>query len=268
LSTEVESLSLAGAATAFLSKLPPEDQAATQPEITNFVRWFGSQRLIGALTAAEVENFAERLSQSDTEYLAKLEKVKSFLSHAKKARWTKTNLATSLKPHKTKARKKSTAKLITPDSVSLTLEGFAKLESELANLKERRMGVIEDIRKAAADKDFRENVPFHAAREEKSHLDGRILELEATLKSASILDAAQDTSLHITIGNTVVLCDIITGEECTYQLVSPREVDLKRGKISSVSPIGQAVMGKSEGDTAEVSAPAGKIQYQIKKIQR
>ena len=82
------------------------------------------------------------------------------------------------------------------------------------------------------------------------------------------MDATRDTSVHITIGNTVLLCDLSTGEECRYMLVSPREVDLARGRISSASPIGHAVMGKSAGETAEVAAPVGKIRYQIKKVER
>jgi transcription elongation factor GreA len=150
----------------------------------------------------------------------------------------------------------------------LTQEGYASLEKELAELKGRRFQLIEEIRRAAADKDFRENVPFHAAREAKGHVDGRIMELEATLKSARILDAAEDTSLHITIGHTILLCDLSSGEECRYMLVSPREVDLAKGRISSASPIGRAVIGKSEGETAEVAAPAGKTQYRIKRIER
>jgi transcription elongation factor GreA len=268
LGSDVDQLSLGEAAAGFLATLDAQDRVASQPEINKFVRWFGSQRQISGITPAEVENFAEKLSQSDTEYTGKLEKVRTFLAEAKKAKWTKVNLATNLKLRKTKARSGASTRLVVPESVSLTREGHAKLEAELDELKDRRLQIIDEIRRAAADKDFRENVPFHAAREAKGHIDGRIMELEATLKSASIMDARQDTSVHIAVGNTVLLCDLSTGEECRYMLVSPREVDLKKGRISSASPIGRAVMGKSEGDTAEVAAPVGKIKYQIKKVER
>ncbi|HEY6019896.1 MAG TPA: GreA/GreB family elongation factor, partial [Candidatus Paceibacterota bacterium] len=88
-----------------------------------------------------------------------------------------------------------------------------------------------------------------------------------TLKSARIMNAAQETSIHVTIGNTVVVCDLSTGEEAKYTLVSPREVDLVRGKISSVSPIGQALLGKREGQTCSVTAPVGTLRYKIKRVE-
>lgn len=268
MSTDAEQLTLADGASRFLAKLEPEEKAAIQAELNAFVRWFGSQRKVASLTPVEVENFAERLSQSDTDYTSKLETVKAFLAEARRAKWTTRNLATSLKIRKTKVKSRAASRLAVPESVSLTRDGFAKLEAELADLRNRRVSIIEDIRRAAADKDFRENVPFHAAREEKGHIDGRIMELEATLKSATIMDAPRDTSVHITIGNTVLLCDLSTGEECRYMVVSPREVDLAKGRISSASPIGQAIIGRGEGDTAEVAAPAGKIKYRINKIER
>jgi transcription elongation factor GreA len=268
LGNDLDQLSLAEAAARFLATLDSEERTASQSEVNNFVRWFGSQRQIAALTPAEIEKFAERLSQSDTDHTGKLERVRAFLTAAKKAKWTNGNLATNLKLRKTKARSRTTRKLPVSESVSLTRDGYTKLDAELAELRDRRLLIIEDIRRAAADKDFRENVPFHAAREEKGHIDGRIMELEATLKSATIMDAAPDTSLHITIGHTVLLCDLSTGEECRYMLVNPREVDLARGRISSASPIGRAVMGKSQGETAEVTAPAGKVRFEIKKVER
>jgi transcription elongation factor GreA len=92
------------------------------------------------------------------------------------------------------------------------------------------------------------------------------MELDSTLKAAVIMDESQDGHIHVSIGNTVFLCDLTTGEEMCYKLVSPREVDLARGRISCESPIGQALVGKSEGETVDVIAPIGKIQYRIKKI--
>lgn len=260
-------LSLGDAANRYIATLSPEDRAAHQVDINRFTRWFGSQRQITNLTASEIENYAERMSQSDTDFDRKLEIVKQFLTAAKKAKWTKTNFATSLKIHKSKTKSKAIKKQApAAPKVVLTKEGHAKLETELADLKNQRIEVIEEIRRAAADKDFRENVPFHAAREQKGHIEGRIQELEETLKQAETMDGKNHTTLRVTIGNTVVLCDITTGDEMSYILVSPREVDLSKGKISVVSPIGQAVMGKCQGETTEVSAPVGKLIYQIKVI--
>jgi transcription elongation factor GreA len=269
LTEEVADLSLGEAAKRFLATISAEERTNSQADINRFTRWFGSQRPISSLTAAEVENYAERMSQSDSDYTRKLENVKVFLTAAKKVKWTKTNFATSLKTRKTKSKNqtRSTKTITTINRVVLTEEGHAELKAELINLQNQRLEVIEEIRKAAADKDFRENVPFHAAREQKGHIEGRILELEETLKLAETMDGKNHNSIRITIGNTVVICDLTTGEEMKYMVVNPREVDLVRGKISYVSPIGQAIMGKSEGDTAEVSAPVGKIRYQIKHIE-
>ena len=267
MTNEGADITLGEAANRFVATLAAEERAASQPDIDRFVRWFGSQRPIGGLNAPEIENYAERLSQSDKEYSRKLEVVKAFLAGAKKFKWTKTNLGTNLKLRKTRTKAKSTTSRPAPDEVILTQEGHTQLVEELATLKTRRLQVIEDIRKAAADKDFRENAPLHAAREEKGHIEGRIMELEATLKSARIMNAAQETSIHVTIGNTVVVCDLSTGEEAKYTLVSPREVDLVRGKISSVSPIGQALLGKREGQTCSVTAPVGTLRYKIKRVE-
>ena len=92
--------------------------------------------------------------------------------------------------------------------------------------------------------------------------------MEETLKSAVIINEKQETSFRIGIGDSVILCDLNSGEELRYTLVSPREVDPARGKVSSASPIGRAVIGKSQGEIVEVVAPAGKLRYQIKQVER
>lgn len=264
---EVGELNLGEAASRYLATLNTEERNSVQADINRFIRWFGSQKQIGNLTAAEIENYAERMSHSDTDYIKKLEAAKAFLTAAKKAKWTKTNFANNLKIRKPKNHSNTTAKKSPPTKkVVLTPEGHEQLKNELINLKNQRLEVIEEIRKAAADKDFRENVPFHAAREQKGHIEGRIMELEETLKIAETMDGNHHTSIRVAVGNTVILCDLSTGEENSYVLVNPREVDLIKGKISYVSPIGQAVMGKSEGETAEVIAPVGKLVYQVKQI--
>jgi transcription elongation factor GreA len=268
LTEEVGELNLGEATSRYLATLSAEEKTATQADINRFTRWFGSQRPITSLTAPEIENYAERMSQSDTDYIKRLETAKLFLTAAKKAKWTKTNFATNLKIRKTKTRSKASTKPgIHAKKVVLTAEGHEELKAELVNLKNQRLEVIEEIRKAAADKDFRENVPYHAAREQKGHIEGRISELEETLKLAETMDGNNHNSMRVAIGNTVIICDLITGEEMKCVVVNPREVDMMRGKISYVSPIGQAIMGKCEGETAEVSAPLGKLKYHIKHIE-
>jgi transcription elongation factor GreA len=262
-----ENLTLNEAAGHFLASLAPEEKAAVQPDIYGFVRWFGRECPIGDLTPAEVGNYAERLSVSDTDYMKKLEVIRSFLAYAKKAGWSKTNLATHLKAKKRQAKPKSVPRPSASGPVVLTQEGYARLETELSALRSRRHEVIDEIRRAAADKDFRENVPLQAAREEHSHLEGRIIELEETLKSAVFIEQKAGAVVSVGIGDGVVVIDLESAEELHYTLVGPREVDLSRGLISSLSPLGQALLGKSPGSVVEITAPAGKLHYRIERIE-
>lgn len=258
--------SLGEAASSFLATLPPKEGEAGQQAIYGFVRWYGWERLFAELTPREVANYAEQLSLLHTSYLNNLEIVRAFLTYARKQGWNKTNLAAHLKPKKTKARLSSPT-LRTP-LTSLTKQGYDELKAELAELKSRRSQSIDDIRRAAADKDFRENAPLDAAKEERGHLEGRIMELEEALKSATIIDERQKAAPKVRVGNSIVLRDEASGEELRYTIVSPREVDPTKGKISSNSPIGKAVIGRARGDIVEITAPVGKLRYQLVQIER
>ncbi|MEK7354408.1 MAG: GreA/GreB family elongation factor, partial [Chloroflexota bacterium] len=146
-------------------------------------------------------------------------------------------------------------------------EGHAKLKAELTSLHSERHVVIAEIHKAAADKDFRENTPFHAAREKKGHIDGKIMELEGIMKSAVIIDEGRVSSLMAGIGDSITICEVGSAEELCYTLVSPREVDVRKGKISNASPMGQAIIGREQGETVEIEAPVGRLYYRIIRIE-
>jgi transcription elongation factor GreA len=124
------------------------------------------------------------------------------------------------------------------------------------------------MRRAAADKDFRENAPLEAAREEHGQLEGRIRELKKILGAAVIIDGTQEVTRKVSIGDSVWLRDETSGEELCYVIVSPREVDPSQGRVSSASPIGKAVLGRTQGEIIEVNAPAGKLRYQIAQVER
>jgi transcription elongation factor GreA len=267
-SSDRQNPSLGEAGNYFLAALASEERGSSQQEVYRFLRWFGGKRSLNQLTAAEVANYAERLSLSDTDYTRKLALLRAFLVYARKKGWSETNLGTHLKARKGKTRKQSSSLRSSPETVFLTQEGLADLESELAILHGKSAEAIEEIRKAAADKDFRENAPLHAAREQRGKLEGRIMELEELLKSAAVVDAGtKKDTLRADIGDNVVLLDLDSGEELRYMLVSPSEVDPVRGKISNASPIGKAVKGKEEGEIVEAVAPAGKLRYQIKRVE-
>jgi len=235
--------------------------------VYKFVRWFGRERPFTGLTAAEIDNFVEHLSRSDTDYLRKLGLIRAFLVYAKKKGWSKTNLATHLKARKSNAKPVSSAGGGVIETVSLTRDGYADMETELAALQNERHQAIDEIRRAAADKDFRENAPLDAARERRGWIEGRINELEGIMKAAVIIDEQREDSLKVAIGDSVVLREQNSKEELRYTLVSPKEVDVSRGRISSASPVGKAVIGKEQGETVEILAPVGKLLYRIQQIE-
>ena len=259
-------LSLGETAGRFLASLSSREGEVSQQEVYRFVRWYGWERPLGGLTAAEVANFAEKLSLSDTDYIKKLELIRAFLVYAKKEGWSKINLATYLKAKKVKTKLPSSSRRVLPQTVSLTKQGYAELKAELDVLKSKRLQSIDEIRRAAADKDFRENAPLEAAREQRGQLEGRISELEETLKSAIVIEGRQEVTLKAGIGDSIVLRDMASGEELHCIIVSPSEVDPSRGKISSASPLGKAIIGQGRGEVVEIVAPAGKLRYQIERI--
>ena len=259
-----EDVRLGEAARRFLAGLPDGEREASQHEIYRFVRWYGTEQALTGMSPPQVANYAEQLSQSDTDYARKLELIRGFLAHARKQGWSRLNLAVHLKARKAKSKAVSASRK--RESVLLTQQRYDELKVELTVLLDKRPQMIEDIRSAAADKDFKENAPLDAAREQRGHLEGRILELEEILAAAVIMGKERESRHRIDIGDNVVLQDLASGEEVRYTLVSSNEVDPAAGKISNVSPIGKAVVGRAAGDEIEVTVPAGKLRYRILSI--
>ena len=259
--------SLGEAAARFLAKLNPGNRELNQPEIYKFARWYGWERSFAGLSPPDVAGYAEQLSSSDTDCLKKAAMIRAFLAFGKKSGWSKTNLATHLKTKKAKAGPRPAASR-QPEVISLTRQRYAEIETELAELMNRSQELVAEIKRAAADKDFRENAPLAAAREERGYVEGRIKELEETLKVATILEEKKEPALKTGVGDTVVLDDLASGEEMRYMIVDPREVDPSKGKISIASPLGKALIGRRDGETVEITVPAGKLRYQIKRVER
>ena len=243
----------------FVLSLLPQDREKTQVEIYKFIRWLGLRRTVNELGPTDVASYAEQITPSAAK------PIKSFLTYIRKKEFINVNLAPHLRA------KKSSSKLVTSRQGSqrqtiLTAQGYAKLEAELTSLKNRRSDVIEELRKAAADKDFRENAPLEAAREQKARLEGRIEELESTLKLAKIMGESQ-VAPRIKMGDTVILYDLLSGKESTYALVDPREANPTKGRLSVVSPLGKVLLDKEKEQLVEVAAPAGIFNYRIVDIQ-
>jgi transcription elongation factor GreA len=150
----------------------------------------------------------------------------------------------------------------------MTLHGAETLRAELSELKTvKRPAVIAAIAEARAHGDLKENAEYHAAREQQGFIEGRIKDIEAKLSHAQIIDvAAVDAGGKVVFGATVVLLDINTDEEKTYQIVGVDEADLKHGKISVTSPVARALIGKMEGDEVALDAPGGTHEFEILEV--
>ena len=153
--------------------------------------------------------------------------------------------------------------------IPLTVRGAELLKQELQQLKSvARPEVIEAIAEARSHGDLSENAEYEAAKERQGFIEGRISELEHKLSVAHIINP---TEIHaegkIVFGTTVTLEDLETEEHVTYQIVGEDEADIKQGKIYVGSPIARALIGKEEGDTAEVQAPGGVREYDIIEVQ-
>lgn len=149
--------------------------------------------------------------------------------------------------------------------VPMTIEGAARLKAELARLKTvERPDVIRAIAEARSHGDISENADYDAAKERQSFIEGRIADFEGKLANAQVIDpSALDADGRVVFGATVELVDNESDERVVYQIVGDDEADIKHGKISVSSPIARALIGKSEGDTAEVIAPGGTRSYEI-----
>ena len=150
-------------------------------------------------------------------------------------------------------------------TIPLTKRGADKLKEELHRLKTvERPAVIQAIAEARAQGDLSENAEYDAAKDRQGFIEGRIKEVEGKLAAAQIIDpSALDAGGKVVFGATVELEDEDSGDQVTYQIVGEDEADLKHGLINISSPIARALIGKEEGDTAEVQAPGGVKHYEV-----
>lgn len=150
----------------------------------------------------------------------------------------------------------------------MTIRGAERLREELNELKSvARPRVIAAIAEARAHGDLKENAEYHAAREQQGFIEGRIQEIEGKLSNAQIIDpTALNAGGKVVFGATVVLVEMDTEDEVTYQIVGEDEADIKQGRISVTSPVARALIGKEEGDIAQVQAPGGLREYEIVEV--
>ncbi len=152
------------------------------------------------------------------------------------------------------------------DLIPISRKGYERVKEELVNLKKERPGIIQAIKEAREEGDLKENAGYDAARERQTLLEIRINDLETRYLCFDVIDNIPTEGDTVVFGATVEMEDLDTGETKRYTLLGPDESEPTKGSISILSPVGQALVGKREGDEVVVEVPRGKIEYEITSI--
>ena len=153
------------------------------------------------------------------------------------------------------------------ERVPMTLEGLKNLEEELQRLKAvERPRIIAAISEARAHGDLSENAEYHAAKEQQGMNEARVAEIEDKINRAEVIDISKMSGDTIKFGATVTLSDEDSGDKVTYTIVGDTEANLRDRKISISSPIGRALIGKSKGESVDVTTPKGTRTFEVLKV--
>lgn len=271
-------------------------------QVWHFVyKYLGKEREMSGIKGHEVEEYVKKFYVGP-QSAEQLQAVKDFLKYADKQKFTqrpdhtlpenddamnpdkqkftrrhepkgKHPLANHLRIPRPKSQAKSTYARDgqAANVIELTPEGHQNLVAELEDLKAQRGPIAEQIRKAAADKDVRENAPLEAAREHQGQVEARIREIENTLEIMEIVDPSARKKAVVQMGSRVLLRDLESKREVQYTIVSALEAKPLEGKMSDKSPVGMKVINRREGETVEVkvNTPQGgekKTKYSILKV--
>lgn len=263
-------VSVSEALTQYLSGRKAQARPDAQQELTKFIRWIGRERTVVSIRPHEAAEYGDEVtSEARQDAGEHLQAVKNFLTFCYKSNFTDTSLAKHIKVRRVGRRAAPKESARAP--IDITQEGYEGLLTELETLKGERVSVAQDISRAAADKDFRENAPLDAARDRQGLLEARIREVEDSIQRANIVDgsasgpAAQDER-RIKLGSRVRLTDTSTNDEMVYTLVNASEASPMDFKMSVASPVGKALMEHQAGDEVEVTTPRGAMRYRIEEV--
>lgn len=150
-----------------------------------------------------------------------------------------------------------------PSMIPISVQGYRRLEEELARLKSERPAIIQAIKEAREEGDLRENAGYDAARERQGMAEARIKYIESRMALYQVVDLDTLHGDKVVFGATVEVEDVDSGESRSYTILGPDEADPARGSISFLSPVGQALLGREEGDEVTVDIPRGRVTYEI-----
>ncbi len=258
-------VTLSEAATRFAESFKGATRQAVIAELNRFVRWYGNERPFAQMRGHDVSLYADVLGPASPETTRKANYVRSFLQFLKKEGLLQANLAPHLRLRKNARASGAAHPAGDQGSVELTKDGLEALNSELRSLIAMRPAIREEIRHAMLDKDFRENSPLDAAKEKQGHVEARIRELEAMLKRAVVVEHGGHHG-KVRVGTSVLVTNLSTGATNRFSIVGPTEANAAEGKISSVSPVGKALLDRQEGEEVEVAAPRGVMKLRIEEI--
>ncbi len=245
------------------------DGPLTDRELHRFAQWCGADRILGEINPADVGAYSDRMGEGGAvpQAAERLQVVRSFLSYMRKSGQIDVNLAQHVRIRKSRTRVHQGGDASARDVIELTPEGHKALTDTLAKLKDERISLAEDIHKAAADKDVRENAPLEAAREQLGLVESRVRDIELQLKNAVVIDPKKrKKDAIVRVGAKITIKDLGSGKVHGYTVVSASEANPLEGKISDVSPVGRAVMRRTAGQQVEVETPRGKQAFEIVKV--
>ena len=258
--------SLSEAVTKFVSekKNSKKDMGNSQ-ELGKFVAWCGRDRAVEQLSPSEVADYAHHIGLGGADSAQRLGPVKLFLTYLKQEGWTETSLASHLRvPRGRRLAGGGSSGDSSSGGTQLSQAGYDRLVSQLDVLKDERVSIVADIKRAMEDKDFRENAPLDAAKERQGIIESKIRELEASLVTAKILvKQSMVKQEKSAVGTKVKLKDMASGKRLVYTLVDVYEADAGAGKISTTSPVGMGLMNHKVGDEVFIDVPRGKLHYVI-----
>lgn len=255
---------LQDAADQYLHGIGPEAAHNEQTAVRRFVQWCGNSRPPSELKVLEVERFVEENSGRNGIQPRSIDAVRSYLAWLKKNGMTPTNLSTAIKVRRGEGGGSS---VTDPNAIQMTREGHEALLREVNELIDSRPQIAEALRLAMADKDFRENAPLDAARDQQAHVEAQIRRIEQLLKYAQIVEGASGATGAARVGSKVSVTNLDTSDQCRYHLVSPSEVNPREGKISVASPVGRALVDRVAGDEVTVTVPQGTIRLHVNGIE-
>jgi transcription elongation factor GreA len=269
--TNDQPLSISQAINQFVDHLKESKQALQgQQELLRFQARIGRDKPMSTLHAIEVGEYAKWTTENVEDPSTRLDPVKKFLTFANRRGWTENSLARyAAAPRRNRRRFQNTGQNGTytgTPSARLSQERHTELQVELQRLRDEVPQIREAIRLARSDGDVRENAPLDAAREQQQLVERRIRQLENDLANVEIVDAFSASTERVAIGSRVTLHDLASQQQRVFTLVDVREADVSAGKISTVSPIGEALMGRSPGEEVTINTPRGSVQYRIEGI--